>query len=81
MASNGRAFIKGGLGCIAVFFLFAIFALLVGGSAYIDIGGAIMLFVIGGLIGLGVNAIYNMGARGVSHGNTDSNTRLDDFDP
>jgi hypothetical protein len=34
-----------------------------GGSAHIDLGGAIMLFVIGGVIGLIVLAIYNKGKR------------------
>ncbi len=80
MASKGKAFIKGGLGCLAAFIVIAILALLVGGSAYIDIGGAIMLFVIGGLIGLGVNAIYNMGARGASRENTDTNSGIQDSD-
>jgi hypothetical protein len=32
-----------------------------GGRAYIDIGGAALLFVIGGVVGLVVLAIYNKG--------------------
>lgn len=36
---------------------------LIGGHMHIDPGGAICLFVIGGLIGLVVLAIYNKGRR------------------
>jgi hypothetical protein len=36
---------------------------LLGGRAHIDHGGAIMLFVFGGLVGLIVLAIYNKGRR------------------
>jgi hypothetical protein len=41
----------------------ALLAVLIGGSATIDLGGAIMLFVIGGVIGLVVLTIYNKGHR------------------
>lgn len=61
MANNGQAFVKGGLGCLVAFILLALIAVLLGGSAHIDIGGLILLLVIGGVIGLIVNAIYQKG--------------------
>ena len=34
-----------------------------GGTAHLDLGGVVILFVIGGLIGLVVNAIYKKGKK------------------
>ncbi len=63
MGEKGSAFAKGGCGCLAAFAAFALVAIVLGGSAHIDIGGAILLFVIGGVIGVIVLAIYNKGKR------------------
>ncbi len=63
MGEKARAFAKGGCGCLAAFVVFAGIALLLGGSAHIDAGGAVFLFVLGGLLGLLVLWIYNKGKR------------------
>ena len=63
MANEGKAFVKGGLGCLVVFTVLAVFALLFGGTAHIDLGGLVILLVIGGLLGLLVNWIYQKGRR------------------
>lgn len=60
---KGTAFVKGGLGCIALFVVVALLAVAAGGHAHADAGGLVMLFVIGGVIGLIVLAIYNKGRR------------------
>jgi hypothetical protein len=63
MANEGKAFVKGGLGCLVVFVAMAVLAVLFGGSARIDLGGFVILLVIGGLIGLLANWIYQKGRR------------------
>ena len=63
MGQKGEAFVKGGCGCLIAFLLLGFCAVLIGGTLQIDVGGAILLFVIGGLVGLGVLAIYNKGVR------------------
>ena len=63
MGEKANAFAKGGCGCLIAFAVFAGVALLLGGNARIDIGGAIILFVMGGLLGLLVLWIYNKGKR------------------
>ncbi|MHC4399480.1 MAG: hypothetical protein ACYTG0_07360 [Planctomycetota bacterium] len=63
MTSKGDVFVKGGLGCLGAFFVIGLVFVLVGGSMHIDIGGAVLLFVIGGVIGLIVLAIYSKGVR------------------
>lgn len=61
MGEKTHAFAKGGCGCLTAFAIIAGLALLAGGRAHIDIGGAILLFVCGGFIGLFVLWIYNKG--------------------
>ena len=61
MGEKSKAFVKGGFGCLAIFLIFGLLCVLVGGTMYVDIGGAILLFVIGGVVGLIVLAIYNKG--------------------
>lgn len=61
MENGGSAFVKGGCGCFAAFLLVGLIALIFGGSAHADVGGLILLFVIGGIIGLVVQAVYNKG--------------------
>ena len=63
MGEKAKAFGKGGCGCLIAFAVVALFAVLIGGSFHIDIGGAVLLFVIGGLVGLVVLWIYNNGKR------------------
>jgi hypothetical protein len=63
MSDKGSAFLKGGCGCLALFVLLAMFAVLAGGHAHANIGGLVVLFIIGGVGGLVVMAIYNWGRR------------------
>jgi hypothetical protein len=65
-SNSGKAFVKGGAGCLLAFLAFALFAVLTGGEAYLDAGGVVMLIVIGGVIGLIVNAIYQRGRADAS---------------
>lgn len=62
-SSAGSAFAKGGGGCLIAFLVIGFLAVAMGGNLHIDMGGAILLFVIGGLMGLVVLAIYNKGRR------------------
>ncbi|MDB2687269.1 hypothetical protein N9Y42_08655 [Mariniblastus sp.] len=61
MGEKTQAFTKGGCGCLIAFLVIGFLTVLVGGRMHIDIGGAIILFVIGGFIGLVVLAIFNNG--------------------
>ena len=61
MADKGEAFLKGGCGCLVAFIVLGLSCALIGGRFHMDLGGAIFLFVIGGIIGLIVLAIYNKG--------------------
>lgn len=63
MANEGKAFVKGGLGCLVVFAVLAVLAVMFGGRAHIDLGGFVILLVIGGLIGLVVNWVYQKGRK------------------
>ena len=63
MGEKAGAFAKGGCGCLIAFAAFALIAVVLGGNAHIDIGGAVLLFIIGGVIGLVALAIYNKGKR------------------
>ena len=61
--SNGGAFVKGGCGCIAAFFAIGFLFLLSGSGFSINAGAAIVLFLIGGVIGLICLSIYGKGER------------------
>ncbi len=63
MGEKGTAFAKGGCGCLIAFAVAALIAVVLGGTAHIDAGGAILLFVIGGVLGLIILSIYNKGRR------------------
>ncbi|HET6203648.1 MAG TPA: hypothetical protein VFI25_12700 [Planctomycetota bacterium] len=67
MAAGG-AFVKGGLGCIVTFAVAAGCALALGGSAHLDAVGVLLLFLMGGVVGLIVFAIYNKGLRDAARG-------------
>ena len=58
-------FMKGGAGCIGLFFGVGLLALLCGGNVHFDFLGLVMLFVIGGALGLGINYIYRKGQNSV----------------
>ena len=49
-----------------MFVVLALLALLFGGSVHLDSGGVLILFLIGGIIGLVVNWIYQKGRRDAS---------------
>jgi hypothetical protein len=61
VGEKSTAFAKGGCGCLIAFAFCSIIAVALGGHAHIDIGGAILLFVMGGAVGLIVLMIYNKG--------------------
>lgn len=63
MGEKSQAFMKGGGGCLVAFIVIGLLFVLLGGSMHLDFGGAIMLFVIGGVVGLIVLAVYNRGKR------------------
>lgn len=65
MENGGSAFVKGGCGCIVAFLVVGLLAVSFGGSMHIDLVGAILLFLIGGVIGLVLLAAYNRGRRDV----------------
>lgn len=61
MGDQTSAFVKGGIGCLVAFLVIGLIAVVMGGSMHIDAGGACCLFIGGGLVGLLVLWIYNMG--------------------
>ena len=63
MENKAGAFVKGGVGCFVVFVVLGVLALLLGGNVHLDIGGVVLLFIIGGILGLVVNWIYQKGKR------------------
>jgi hypothetical protein len=64
---KGSAFLKGGFGCLLVFLAIGLIFVLLGGRMHIDLGGAILLFAIGGVIGLVILAVYSKGQRDAVH--------------
>ena len=67
MSDKGEAFVKGGCGCLLAFLAIGMFFVLIGGSMHIDPGGVVLLFLIGGVVGLVVLAIYNQGRKSRDH--------------
>lgn len=68
MAGGGSAFVKGGLGCLAGSIVLGLSCVLIGGSFHINAGGAVLVFLIGGVIGLIVFWIYSRGRRDATQG-------------
>ena len=66
MENKGSSFLKGGAGCLGLFVVLALLSVLFGGSAHADFGGVLILFLIGGIVGLGVNWIYQKGKHDAS---------------
>ena len=58
MPTSGQTFAKGGCGCLLLFFALGFLAVIFGGRAHIDLGGIIILFVIGGIIALTWRAVF-----------------------
>ncbi len=63
MPNEGKAFMKGGAGCLVAFIVVGILVVIVGGSVRLDPVGVVFLLIIGGVIGLVVNWIYQKGRR------------------
>lgn len=61
-----QAFIWGGLSTVVIFSVLVVISLAVGGVAHVEFGGLLLLFALGGVIGIIVRAIYNKGTRGAS---------------
>ncbi len=68
MEGNGAAFVKGGCGCLTAFLAVGLLCVLFGGHMNIDPLGAVLLFIIGGVIGLVVLAVYNRGKQNAHDG-------------
>ena len=56
-----RAFFKGGCGCLLAFVILAVLAVGLGGTAHGDPLGIVVLFLIGGVLGLFVRWIFKKG--------------------
>jgi hypothetical protein len=63
MTQPGGELLKGGCGCLVAFLAIGLLFVMCGGSMHIDLGGAILPFVIGGILGLIGYAIFNKGYR------------------
>lgn len=61
--SPARSFVLGGCGCLGLVLLGAVFLVAIGGHVRLDVGGALALFVIGGLGGLALNSAYRRGVE------------------
>jgi hypothetical protein len=71
MPGKGPAFVKGGIGCIVLFFVLGFLAVVFGGRVHLDLGGLLLLFLVGGVLGLIVWAIYQKGRRDAGGGGGD----------
>ncbi len=60
---KGLAFLEGGFGCLSAALVLGLFTMVVGGTMHYDVSGLILLFFIGGLIGLIAVSIYNKKRR------------------
>ena len=56
---KGLAFLEGGFDCLGVALALGLFSAMVGGTLYFDVSGLFLLFIIGGVTGLIVWAVYN----------------------
>ena len=73
MGEKGSTFVKGGFGCLAAFLVLGLLAVLFGGGMHINLGGAVLLFVVGG--GLALIGLMLFGRKGRPRG---SGSRLED---
>ena len=63
MGDRSTAFAKGGCGCLIAFLGVGLLMAVMGGHVHLDCGGAGILFLIGGVIGLIVLSVYKKGFR------------------
>jgi hypothetical protein len=63
MGDRSTAFMKGGFGCLLAFLGLGLVAAIAGGRVHIDCGGAGILFLIGGVIGLICLGVFKKGVR------------------
>lgn len=63
MGDRSTAFVRGGCGCLLGTIVLGLFVALMGGRFRMDAGGALLLFLIGGVVGLIFLAGYNRGRR------------------
>lgn len=63
MGDRSAAFVKGGFGCLLAFFALGLLAVIAGGRVHLDCGGAGILFLIGGVIGLIMLGVFKKGVR------------------
>jgi len=63
MGDRTTAFMKGGCGCLLAFLGLGLVAAVAGGRVHIDCGGAGILFLIGGVTGLILLAVFKKGVR------------------
>ncbi|MEM7516800.1 MAG: hypothetical protein AAF368_07735 [Planctomycetota bacterium] len=57
------AFARGGVGCLGAFIVLAFLAVSFGGTATFDVLGSLLVFVIGGILGLVVRSVYDKGRQ------------------
>lgn len=69
--SKTSAFLKGGCGCLGLFVVAALVTVLFGGHAWADPGGIIVLFLIGGCLGLMARWFYKKGVDQASRNGPD----------
>jgi hypothetical protein len=60
---KGLAFLEGGFGCLCAALVLGLFSVVVGGTLHFDVSGLILLFIIGGVMGLIAVSIYNKSRR------------------
>ena len=61
--SNFGAFTRGGLVALIAFLLLAVFTVLIGGSVRMNLGGVLVVFILGGCGGLLVRYVFMKGYR------------------
>lgn len=77
-SGTGMAFVKGGVFAVAGFVALGLACALVGGRFHMDLCGAMTLFAIGGLIGLGLHALLARNDREDRSGPTHDGGPFDD---
>jgi hypothetical protein len=63
MSQGSQAFVKGGCGCLLAFAALGAVALMAGGRVRINCGGVVLLFLVGGVIGLVALAVFGKRRR------------------
>lgn len=63
MSEKGSAFLKGGVGLLAAFLIAGLVMILLGRTLEVSVGGFVLLFLVGGIIGLVSWALYDRSRR------------------